>query len=290
MLPGPASRDARPTRGGSRDDPPRRRRSAGARRPSRRGDEPGEGLGYFVEMVRGRLAGGGAGAPARIRRARVDGRQELPRDHRRMARALPLRTGAIRGGGRLRRHLREVGREELDRGTGRWRGARGDAARTQAATSSGRGAGEGGGRSRASDRPGRHADGRAHGSRRGADGERPRAPTLYRSSRTRCGGTRRRKSFPQPLARGRCSRSSHPPPPRRRSSNEPARPEDAPPHESAWRGHSGKAWRSVRSPRMFGRRRIRLNDPFFLNPVERCERCRRIDKLGVNCSSPAPPI
>ena len=78
----------------------------------------GEGLGYFVEMVPRRLAGGRAGAAARVRRARVDGRQELPRDHRRLARALPLRTGAIRRGRGVRRRLRAVGGQELGRRTG----------------------------------------------------------------------------------------------------------------------------------------------------------------------------
>ena len=49
-----------------RDDPARRGRSPRARRPSRRGDEPHEGLGYFVEMVSGDWLAAEQEPPARV--------------------------------------------------------------------------------------------------------------------------------------------------------------------------------------------------------------------------------
>ena len=77
-----------------------------------------------------RLAGGGAGAATRVRRARLDGRQELPGDHRRLARALPVPARAIRRGRGVRRPLRALGRQEPRRRAGPLEGRARDAART----------------------------------------------------------------------------------------------------------------------------------------------------------------
>ena len=218
MLPRPAARNARPAGRGPRDDPQGRRRSAGARRPSRRGDEPRRGARVLRRDGARRLAGGRAGATARRTTS---------------SSSMGDKSYLALTAGWLAHCLYALGRyDEADEfavvcenaAARSWvaaqvslAGGASAAARARGRGRGGRGACQGGGRSRAPHRPGRYADGRAHGPRRGAAGGWPRRPRRCRSSRTRCGGTSGRRSFRPPPVPGRSSRSWRRASPRKRS-------------------------------------------------------------------------
>ena len=112
--------------------------------------------------------------------------------------SLSPRFSWITNSGSLRCGLRELCCKELDRGTGSLEGSARDAARTPGRRRGRRGTCEGSSRSRAPDRPGRHADGCAHGSCRSAPVGWPRGG----------GGTDRRGRAPALRAEGDPSRSS----------------------------------------------------------------------------------
>ena len=155
----------------------------------------GEGLGYFVEMIRGDWQTGRARAAASVRRALVDGRQELPRDHRGWLAHCLYALGRYDDADECASITERAAAKSWVAAQVVWRGGACNAARAPGARRAGGGACEGGGRSRSSDRPGRHADGRPHESRGGAAsrGAPRRKPCPW--SRTHCGATTRRKSF-----------------------------------------------------------------------------------------------
>ena len=187
------------------DDPQGCRRPPRARRLPRRGMASAEGLGYFVEMVRGDWSA----AEVELRR----GYDELS--------AMGDKNYLATVAGWLAHCTYRLGQYDQatafaeacegaaarrDRRSGARKGRARDAARTQRRRRRGRGARTHGRRRRPGDRPRRHADRRADEPRRGAAG-----------GRSPCGGRPRRGGRPPSLRAqgGRSCRQPRARPPRR---------------------------------------------------------------------------